>query len=218
MFFLLSVKSRIRRSEVDFIKKYGFSLEHVQPSTFEYEAPIAMVWLVVHDILINFYMSMWKFWTLLVRFFSRIADFINFEADDNNDGDVAIDDCDPEAETVSDNEFIDDETQVDENIEDYYAFTNVCRSAKDAMQDSFLELDSRESQVLNKSTSLEILLNKLRNLSIPFYVRTVCEIRILFTMQFSVPFAIKLKIRKMSTKMRNSQKRIIEIFTILYQS
>ena len=163
-------------------------------------------------------MSMWKFWTLLVRFFSRIADFINFEADDDNDGDVVIDDCDPEAETVSDNEFIDDETQVDENIEDYYAFNNVCRSAKDAMQDSFLELDSGESQVLNKSMSLEILLNKLRNLSIPFYVCTVCEIRILFTMQFSMPSAINLKIRKMSAKTRNSQKRIIEIFTILYQS
>ena len=35
----------------------------------------------------------------------------------------------------------------DDNVEDYYAFTNICRSAEDAMQDSFLELDSSESQL-----------------------------------------------------------------------
>ena len=31
--------------------------------------------------------------------------------------------------------------------EDYYAFTNVCRSVEDAMQDSFLKSDSSESQL-----------------------------------------------------------------------
>ena len=35
----------------------------------------------------------------------------------------------------------------DDNVEDYYAFTNVYRSVEDAMQDSFLELDSSESQL-----------------------------------------------------------------------
>ena len=55
-----------------------------------------------------------------------MADFINFQGDDD-EGDVIIDESDPETHTVSDNEFIDDETQIDENIEDY-AFTNVCRS------------------------------------------------------------------------------------------
>ena len=67
-----------------------------------------------------------------------MADFINFEADDNDEGDVVIDICDPEAQIVNDNEFIDDETQIDENIKDYYALTNVCRKVEDAMQDSFL--------------------------------------------------------------------------------
>ena len=66
-----------------------------------------------------------KFWTLLVIFFGRMTDFINYEADDD---DVVIDDCEPEAQTVSDNEFIDDEFQIYINIEDYYACTNVCRS------------------------------------------------------------------------------------------
>ena len=49
------------------------------------------------------------------------------------------------AQTVSDNEFIDDKTQIDENIEDYYTLANVSRSIEDAMQDSFLESDSSES-------------------------------------------------------------------------
>ena len=41
-----------------------------------------MEWLVVHGILIDFYTSMWKFWTLLVIFFGKMADFNNFEVDD----------------------------------------------------------------------------------------------------------------------------------------
>ena len=87
---------------------------------------------------------MGKFWTLLVRLFGKMADFIKFEADDVN-GDV-IDNCDQAAQTVSDKEFIDDETQIDDNMEDYYAFINACRSVEHAMQDSFLKSDSRESQ------------------------------------------------------------------------
>ena len=40
-YFLLNVKSRIRISpEGDFIIKFGFSLENVQPSPFKNEAPI----------------------------------------------------------------------------------------------------------------------------------------------------------------------------------
>ena len=74
-----------------------------------------------------------------------MADFINFEADDDDEGDAIIDECDPEEQTVSDNEFIDDETQIDESIEDFYAVTNICRSVKDAMRDSYFGLDSSES-------------------------------------------------------------------------
>ena len=77
---------------------------------------------------------------LLVIFFGKIADFINFDADDVDDG--GINKCGPAAQTVSDNEFIDDEIQIDKNI-DYYAFTNVCGSVQDAMQGSFLESYSR---------------------------------------------------------------------------
>ena len=107
-----------------------------------------MAWLVVHGILTDFHSSVWKFWTLLVRFLDKLADFINFEADDA-DSDV-IDECDLTAETVSDDEFIDDETQIDENIADYYyAFTNVSGRVEDAMQDFFLELDSSKSHEVN---------------------------------------------------------------------
>ena len=63
-----------------------------------------------------------------------MADFINFEADDVDDvDDNFIDKCDPDA---SDNEFIGAETQFDDNVEDYYAFTNVCKSVEHAMQGS----------------------------------------------------------------------------------
>ena len=53
---------------------------------------------------------MWKFFTLLVRFFGKMADFINPEKDYVH-CDV-IDDCEKARQTVSNNEFFDDETQL----------------------------------------------------------------------------------------------------------
>ena len=41
--------------------------------------------------------------------------------------------------------FIDDETQIHDNLDNYYAFTNVSRSVVDAMQGSYLEPDGGES-------------------------------------------------------------------------
>ena len=57
---------------------------------------------------------------------------------------MEADKCEP-TQTVSDNEFIDNGSQIDEDTEDYYAFANVGRSIEDAIQDSFLESDSSES-------------------------------------------------------------------------
>ena len=70
-------------------------------------------------------------------------DFINFEAvqDGINDAIMKVE----LPETVSDNGFIDDETQIDENLEDYYAFINVNRSVEDALHNPFLESESIES-------------------------------------------------------------------------
>ena len=47
--------------------------------------------------------------------------------------------CEPQ--TVSDDDdddddFIDDENQIDNNVQDYFAFANVCRSVENALQDS----------------------------------------------------------------------------------
>ena len=82
---------------------------------------------------------MWKFWTLLVRFFLVII-FINYETvqNDVHHAITEVGKCEP-AQTENDNEFIDDKTQIDENIKDYYAFANVSRSVEDGMQDLFLE-------------------------------------------------------------------------------
>ena len=41
---------------------------------------------------------------------------------------------------MSDNEFIDD-NEIDENVEDHYAFTNVNRNYADAVYDSFSDFD-----------------------------------------------------------------------------
>ena len=42
------------------------------------------------------------------------------------------------SENVSDVDFIDDENDFDDNVEDCYAFTNVSRSYEDTMKDLFI--------------------------------------------------------------------------------
>ena len=42
---------------------------------------------------------------------------------------------------VSDGNFINDENDFDENVEGYFAFTNVSRSVEDAMQNFFINFD-----------------------------------------------------------------------------
>ena len=55
-----------------------------------------------------------------------MADFIDFEGDDVHD-DFTVE-CEPQTVSNDDNNFLDDETEIDNNVEDYYAFSNVCRS------------------------------------------------------------------------------------------
>ena len=73
-----------------------------------------------------------------------MADFIDFEADDVHDDFIV--ECESQTVSNDDHNFLDDETQVDNNVEDYYAFSNVCRSVVDPMQNSFLKSHSSESQ------------------------------------------------------------------------
>ena len=60
---------------------------------------------------------MLRFWTLLIRFFCKMADFIDFETvqDDVDDAIMEVDECEP-ARAVSNNEFTDDETRIDKNV------------------------------------------------------------------------------------------------------
>ena len=49
---------------------------------------------------------------------------------------------------VSDNDFIDD-TEIDESVEDHYAFTNVNRNYADAVYDSFSDFDQELNNYCN---------------------------------------------------------------------
>ena len=62
---------------------------------------------------------------LVISYFGKMPDFVNFEAVDDSNVDGIHDPEEILAESVSDVEFIDDENVYDENITDYYAFTNV---------------------------------------------------------------------------------------------
>ena len=71
-----------------------------------------------------------------------MADFVNFEAvEDSNIDEIGVGDEQIISENVSDIDFIDNQSDFDENVEDFYAFTNVIRSYEDAMQDSFIDFD-----------------------------------------------------------------------------
>ena len=78
---------------------------------------------------------------LVISYFGKMPDFVHFEAVDDSNVDGIHDTEEILAESVSDVEFIDDENVYDENITDYYAFTNVSRNLDDAMQGSFIAFD-----------------------------------------------------------------------------
>ena len=67
-------------------------------------------------------------------------EFINFEAVEDNMDEIDVVE-ENMIENVSDVNLIDDENNFDENIDDYYAFTNVNRSVEAAMQDYFIDFD-----------------------------------------------------------------------------
>ena len=68
-----------------------------------------------------------------INCFSKMADFVNFEAveDRNIDEIYEIEDIEGNMfENVKDVELIFNENKFGENVEDYYAFTNVSRSVE----------------------------------------------------------------------------------------
>ena len=89
-----------------------------------------------------------------------MSNFIDFEAAAADDNGIV--DNEPAAAASSDiDDFIDDETQIDDNLEDYYVFTKVTRSVEDAMQDSFLDLDSGKSLTTTTTEEEEGVLKRV---------------------------------------------------------
>ena len=86
-----------------------------------------------------------------------MSDFIDFEAAVDDDDDIDDNEAAAAAAAVrsDNNDLIDDETQIDDNLEDYYAFTNVSRSVEDVIQDSFLDPNSGESLTAAEEAALE---------------------------------------------------------------
>ena len=101
--------------------------------------------------------------------FGKMADFVNFEAIEDNIDDSVVDlneENEDVYEDVSDGNFIDDEKDFDVNVEDYYAFTNVSRCIEDAMQDSFIDFDySQEANnyCLDDYDPSEEIINEFKN-------------------------------------------------------
>ena len=84
-----------------------------------------------------------------------MSDFLFSEANDE-DGSL-VDENEDEIETVSDNDFIDD-TEIDESVEDHYAFTNVNRNYADAAYDSFsdFEFDQEPNNYCNENEACDL--------------------------------------------------------------
>ena len=67
-----------------------------------------------------------------------MSDFLFFEVIEE-DGSL-VDESEEEIKIVSNNDFIDD-TEIDDSVEDHYAFTNVNRNYANAVYDSFSDFD-----------------------------------------------------------------------------
>ena len=150
-----------------------------------------------------------------------MADFTNFEAvEDNIDDDVT--DVDEENEdvyeNVSDGDFIDDENDFDENVEDYYAFTNVSRCIEEAMQDSFIDFhyfQEANTYCPDDYDPREEIIDKFKD-SATNIEECKCTLLIpqgfenIDSFYYAILYAIRyqLKIRKLSVKMIMSLKKI----------
>ena len=91
-------------------------------------------------------------------------EFVDFEAVDE-DGESMIDENERgESATVSDNEFIDD-TEYNESVEDYYAFTNVSRDYSEPVEDSFsdFDYDQESNNYCNVNEVCDLPINEFKN-------------------------------------------------------
>ena len=70
-----------------------------------------------------------------------MADFLLTEAVDEDPKTIDEDEGNIINMTLSDEEFIDDSSVIEESVSDYYGFTNVSREYDDAIQDSFSGFD-----------------------------------------------------------------------------
>ena len=70
-----------------------------------------------------------------------MADFLSTEAVDEDPKTIDEDEGNIINMTLSDEEFIDDSSVIEESVSDYYGFTNVSREYDDAIQDSFSGFD-----------------------------------------------------------------------------
>ena len=93
-----------------------------------------------------------------------MSEFVDFEAVDD-DGESMTDENERrESATVSDNEFIDD-TEYNESVEDYYAFTNVSRDYSEAVEDSFSDFnyDQEPNNYCNENEVYDLPTDKFKN-------------------------------------------------------
>ena len=143
-----------------------------------------------------------KFEIAQINFFSNMAEFVDFEAIDEDLESVDSDDTDDNADNdgnVSDN-FINDEGMFNESVEDNYRFDNVTRNAQEALNDMLLfdyksqeannycreDFDIRNEKVVEfQNSQKNLMISKKHWLLLTNYRRLILFI-IHFVLQFDI--------------------------------
>ena len=153
-----------------------------------------------------------------------MSDFLLTEAIDEDEDEIENGEGNDFVSTLSDEEFIDDESQFENNASDYYGLTNIERSYDDAIQDSISDINfDQEANNYNVDDFHEGKIDNFKDFTerIDKFKKTLCfpkeiqdENSFFYAILYAVRYHLTEKLDKVSDD--NFKKNDLEIFEKIY--
>ena len=153
-----------------------------------------------------------------------MSDFLLTEAIDEDEEEIENGEGNDFASTLSDEEFIDDESQFENNASDYYELTNIERPYDDAIQDSISDINlDQEANNYNFDDFHEEKIDNFKDFTerIDKFKKTLCfpkEIQNENSFFYAILYAVRYHLTEKLDKVSDDyfKKNDLEIFTKIY--
>ena len=153
-----------------------------------------------------------------------MSDFLLTEAIDEDEDEIENGEGNDFVSTLSDEEFIDDESQFENNASDYYGLTNIERPYDDAIQDSISDINfDQEANNYNFDDFHEEKIDNFKDFTerLDKFKKTLCfpkEIQDENSFFYAILYAVRYHLTEKLDKVSDDyfKKNDLEIFTKLY--